>query len=311
MNPGALHRLSPQIAAATLALVASLPAGAADLPTWADFEKLLGQPISTPEVKEFVATYRLQKTHKGHSGSFDNFKEMPFSLLFGRERIARVLFRVANAPGENHPLFTGELPYKAQIGDTLKTVMQRMGKPDHPIGTGDFLFYKNHRVTFDFFPNQVLYEIALDAPEPWEWPSDPTFARYAAQLDGSPYTATLTKLNRSNDDATIEIKNAEGKTLHHWRGHQLTSFLVQDHRLFYAEYHYISPGIVMHSVDLDTGRELWKRLLPQDGPAFNSKYSNLVNVAWSDDHLLIFSKQSWAGGKFSWSLSPKTGEISP
>lgn len=155
----------------------------------------------------------------------------------------------------------------------------------------------------------IALSVASQAAEPWEWSSDPTFERYASQLRASPYTATFTPTRLP--EGVVAIQNAQGHVLYRWPAHQFSSFVIQGDRLYYSDYNPITPRVGMHCVDLGTQRQVWHVALPQDGPTFNSKYYNRVNIALRGDTLLVFSRQSWGPGQFSWRVSAATGKLLP
>jgi len=144
---------------------------------------------------------------------------------------------------------------------------------------------------------------------PWEWPSDPTFEDCAKTLKGSQYSAKYISPQTDFERGTAEIANVGGKVLYHWPAHPMTSFVIRDDRLYCSDYIPYRPDIKIACIDLLTAKVIWNFTLPLDGPRVILQYSNKVNLALRNDKLFVFSQQWWKEGKFSWELSPETGEV--
>lgn len=193
-------------------------------PTWGDFEKLLGQPIDSPAVRDFAARYVLKKYTKFDEGGFENYDEHPFSLLYRRDRISRVVVRIA--PGESFPkagVYTGELPHGVKATDSPEDVIRRMGKPDHQ-PERDYLSYDKQRLTFSFDrQTHRLAEIDLDAPEGAIPPAQPMPEGINASppnanppdlpnpAGANPYTGAKTVVTRIDKAALLKELRGVGK----------------------------------------------------------------------------------------------------
>lgn len=102
----------------------------AELPTWEEFIELLGKPITDAKVQQFVTKYQLGQSQKHNSGSFDNFKQMPFSLLYNKNRLNRIVVCISRNPESDKrlPVYDSPLLLGLKRQDTPKDVFQRLGK---------------------------------------------------------------------------------------------------------------------------------------------------------------------------------------
>ena len=137
-----------------------------ELPTWEEFQGLLGKPISAPEVKRFVARFELSQQQKYDEGDFNNFEKAPFSLLYRRNKISRTVVNFSRPPETNWPLWTGKLLLGLQPQDTSNDAIRRLGQPARK-PSRDYLMFQYEKfelvLSFDKSTHR-LDEIDLDAP---------------------------------------------------------------------------------------------------------------------------------------------------
>jgi hypothetical protein len=137
-----------------------------ELPTWEEFQDLLGKPISAPEVKQFVARFGLKQGQKFDEGSFSGFDKAPFSLLYRKSKVSRIVVRLSKEPRENWPIYTGKLFLGLQNQDTPKDVIRRLGQPAYQPSNHYLMFqYEKYELVLTFDEaTERLAEIDLDAP---------------------------------------------------------------------------------------------------------------------------------------------------
>ena len=137
-----------------------------ELPTWEEFQDLLGKPISAPEVKQFVARFGLIQGQKFDEGSFSDFEKLPFSLLYRENKISRIVVRLSKEPRENWPIYTGKLLLGLQNQDTPKDAIRRLGQPAYQPSSRYLMFqYEKYELVLTFDEaTERLAEIDLDAP---------------------------------------------------------------------------------------------------------------------------------------------------
>jgi hypothetical protein len=137
-----------------------------ELPTWEEFQGLLGKPISAPEVKQFVARFRLSQGQKFDEGSFSGFEKAPFSLLYRKNKIERIVIRISERPGNHWPIYTGSLLLGLQRQDTPKDAIRRLGQPAYRPDSRYLMFqYEKFELVLSFDEaTERLAEIDLDAP---------------------------------------------------------------------------------------------------------------------------------------------------
>lgn|GEM_PF-1009992 len=137
-------------------------------PKWDEMRILLGKSIGSKEVLSFAKRYRLKRYAKFTSGGFSNTSEFPFSLLFEKLRIHRVVVVVDRNPRNlwpNGPVYRQKLPYGIKPTDTAEVVIRRVGKPS---GKPDrnFVHYEGLGLSFVFDRDtHKLREIDLGVPK--------------------------------------------------------------------------------------------------------------------------------------------------
>jgi hypothetical protein len=78
-------------------------------------------------------------------------------------------------------------------------------------------------------------------------------------------------------------------------------------KLYAALYNDIGTGCRVLAQDAVSGDVLWEAPLKGLGPLHHSKYSNLVQMRFIDDRLVVFGNES--GGKYLEVLDPNSGRI--
>ncbi len=136
-------------------------------PAWNEFAPLLGQSVEGPMVQRFVKKYHLSVgMHKGYAGDYSNFHEVPFSLLFRGNKIARIVVTIsASALGDGkNPVYRGALPLGLQRQDKTENIVRRLGPPESRF-KNDWLLYEKLGLWLSFNrKTNHLSEIDIDDP---------------------------------------------------------------------------------------------------------------------------------------------------
>lgn len=150
----------------SLAVLAQPASARAALPTWEEMQGVLRKPIADGQVKQFVARFGLGQHQKFDSGSFANPEKTPVSLLYRQNKVDRIVVRLSKNPGQNWPIYTGDLLLGLRHDDTPEDVIKRLGQPVHQPLPDYLLFrYKTFDLVLTFDQNtHKLAEIDLDAP---------------------------------------------------------------------------------------------------------------------------------------------------
>ncbi len=134
---------------------------------WQEFRELLGRPVDSPVVRDFVARNRLLHTTKGSSGIYSLRGKLPFSVLYSGNKISRVAVIVDRSVDaeDKGPLIKGDLPLGLNRDDLPEDVIRKLGKPAHR-PERDYLSYKkpNLVISFDRRTHR-LQEIDLDSEQ--------------------------------------------------------------------------------------------------------------------------------------------------
>ena len=110
---------------------------AAEQPDWKELQQLLGKPIASKEVVDFVKTYELKERAKGNSGSFRAPHES-YSVMFRQDTVDTIVLHASPWPkgfGDADwtpyakPLLAGLTPV-----DGRKEVERKLGAPTKPGG---------------------------------------------------------------------------------------------------------------------------------------------------------------------------------
>jgi hypothetical protein len=136
------------------------------------------------------------------------------------------------------------------------------------------------------------YQAKADAM-PWKFSDKAASATASAARLPKPYDADV----NVNDvrRATIQLKRA-GKALYDWEGHSETVFIVTGDVLYYTNHHPNASGCQLIAIDLESGKQMWKKDLKGLGPISHFRYRNQVNLDLEDgDTLRVFGRES-AGG---------------
>ena len=111
------------------------PEQAAEDPDWKQLQRLLGRPITHPQVLDFVKTHQLEKVAKGDSGLFPA-RHFSYSVHFEQDIVTTIQIKVSPWPkgyGEKDWTHYGKsLPGGLMPGDSRKAVERKLGSPTHP-----------------------------------------------------------------------------------------------------------------------------------------------------------------------------------
>jgi len=158
------HRIKVKFLAGLLAILC-VASARGELPNWEDFEKILGKPISSQEVQQFVQNYHLnQVVATNDAGGFFNFKKAPFAVIYRANNVSEVEVAVWKLPLLGVPPYTAKLPHGLKAGDTLGTVTQRLGAPVRQRAHQDVIatYYPKLRLELSFGDKtRVLQSISL------------------------------------------------------------------------------------------------------------------------------------------------------
>ena len=97
----------------------------------------------------------------------------------------------------------------------------------------------------------------------------------------------------------------DGKNLHEWVGHGLTTFRIADDHLYYVLNHPSSDGGTVVAVDLKTGTVLWEKRLIGLGMIEHSAYFARAKLSVNTDAVIVEGDES--AGKFVEYLDGGTG----
>ena len=97
----------------------------------------------------------------------------------------------------------------------------------------------------------------------------------------------------------------DGKVLHEWVGHALTTFRIADDHLYYVLNHPSTDGGTVVAVDLKTAAEVWRKPLIGLGGIAHSAYFGRAELSVNADAVTVEGDES--GGRFVEYLDRATG----
>jgi hypothetical protein len=143
-------------ATAVLLAIGQVAVTCGEMPEPLDLGSLLGKPIASQELQEFIKTNHLVQQPTAMDGyTICQSTNSPF-ILNCRSNLVWVvslpLVPTEMVPGKTLPRYTGRLVYGLTPDDTIKTVTQRLGAPssrrDHRATVS--LLYEKLRLELDF-----------------------------------------------------------------------------------------------------------------------------------------------------------------
>jgi len=114
-------------------------------------------------------------------------------------------------------------------------------------------------------------------------------------------------------EETIELQRLQATGTPLWikrisaMGANAAVLLYRPGKLYAALYSEIATGCRVLAQDAASGNVLWDTPLRGLGPSHHSKYSNLVQMRFIDDRLVVFGNES--GGKYVEVLDPDSGQL--
>jgi len=122
------------------------------------FETLLGMPVTSPQVQEFVKTNGLMHLPTTPDHSICKSTNSAFFLALRSNRVWQVCVTLGTIEGlkqsEPFPPYLGKMPYELTRNDTAEAVVQRLGTPSRrkewAKGFLISLYYDKLRLCLDF-----------------------------------------------------------------------------------------------------------------------------------------------------------------
>ena len=121
-----------------------------------DFESLLGKSSTSPEVQNFIKSNQLihQPTQSPYSICQSTNSSSPFILCACSNRIDMVSVTLVKTTMVPYvfPPYTGKHPYGLRPGETVESVIQRLGPPTHRdlARIMPYLWYEKLHLQMDF-----------------------------------------------------------------------------------------------------------------------------------------------------------------
>jgi hypothetical protein len=111
-----------------LLALASIATAAGQSPSWQDFESLLGKPIMSQEVQQFVKTNHLKQyqTWTNGTGVCENLTNVPFTLFY-KSNTVQMVSVTDDLP--HYAKYNGKMAHDLVPGDTPESVIRRLGAP--------------------------------------------------------------------------------------------------------------------------------------------------------------------------------------
>jgi outer membrane protein assembly factor BamB len=141
----------------------------------------------------------------------------------------------------------------------------------------------------------------------WQWDEEDAAGSVVQAEDGSRFVFA-----RIADGEMVELQRLRSTATPVWTQRIATLranaavLLYHDGKLYAALYSNIATGCRILALDATSGDVLWDTPLKGLGPLHHSKYSNLVQMRFINDWLVVFGKES--GGKYIEVLDPKSGQ---
>jgi outer membrane protein assembly factor BamB len=140
----------------------------------------------------------------------------------------------------------------------------------------------------------------------WRWAKEKASLAYSIKQHLQDYDVELVKDKEYLTPINIRSKKSRRIVYLFKDGHDNTVFTRLHDTLFVAEYCAIASGCEVVSVDLKTGKQLWKSRLQGIGPTRHSKYRNLVNIETDGKYIIVNGNE--AHGRYVELLDIKTGQ---
>ena len=109
----------------------------AEYPPWRELARLFGKEKTSPEVKAFVAKWKLSETTKGPSGMFSP-RNSSYTIMYNRNLVGTIVIDVQPPPkGCGAPHWTeyrSALPFGLAASDRRAEIIRKLGRPTQPTG---------------------------------------------------------------------------------------------------------------------------------------------------------------------------------
>lgn len=152
-------------------------------------------------------------------------------------------------------------------------------------------------------PLIAVFVGAVQVPVSWYWSDEQATRDYSMHQIVRPFSGEVKAVEGSE---VLEVKG-KGKLILSVPTHKYSVFVVQDGKLYLAEFHQMVTGCQVESFDLKTGKSVWKTPLRGLGPIAHSKYYNRVLMRLEGKTLVIYGKES--AGQYREVLDPKSGKM--
>lgn len=154
----------------------------------------------------------------------------------------------------------------------------------------------------------LLVELSASrVDDEWRWSDDRAGIASYLLHNSQIYDVSLTRRAAGPDPWRIEVTITRyGKQAFQFACQIHGAFAISSHTLVFAEFHPMTTGCRLHSVNLQTGKTNWATYLQAVGPVAHSIYINRINLYLSDNSIVIYGNES--AGKYIESIDLNSGQ---